>query len=263
MKIFLFISLVILCIQCKNVQTFENIVLIAEEPIEKGPVTETYARLQLFKDSSYLLTVNYKNPNYEKDERFIGGYVRNGDTIAFKTEIDFFHADKGVIKNNFFEFINGAFPLKFKVIYSSQKMTYDRDTTKFKDYSVFELNYEYFDSSYYAWSIDAERPSLENFQPYCLKDSELQIVDSILRICIKESNGDLQEINTYYKQCIGVINSSNEIEVWLNCSCKGNEPDNEFQFSLVNVSDGGNCFFKLKINLTRKKYYDLYINGYA
>jgi hypothetical protein len=29
------------------------------------------------------------------------------------------------------------------------------------------------------------------------------------------------------------------------------------------VTDGGNCYYQIKINLSKKSYSDLHINGYA
>ena len=66
----------------------------------------------------------------------------------------------------------------------------------------------------------------------------------------------------YYKQFIAVINSKGEKIVWANCVCE----IKDFKYwkrSEVFVDDGGNCFFNLKINLTKGTTYDLMVNGIA
>jgi len=62
----------------------------------------------------------------------------------------------------------------------------------------------------------------------------------------------------YYKQIVAVTNSNNEKEVWINCFCFVKK---DWKRGLRMVSDGGHCYFKLKINLTKKAVYDFYVNS--
>jgi hypothetical protein len=50
--------------------------------------------------------------------------------------------------------------------------------------------------------------------------------------------------------------------VWINCISKRNKYI-DWQMQIIQVRDGGDAYFNLKINLTTGKVYDLYINGEA
>jgi len=65
------------------------------------------------------------------------------------------------------------------------------------------------------------------------------------------------------KQCIAVIDSNGDKVVWVNLSCKGHGEPTDYQYYIISVKDGGDCYLNLKINITRFKYYDLLINGDA
>ncbi len=68
-------------------------------------------------------------------------------------------------------------------------------------------------------------------------------------------------LSRYKRQYMAIINPQGEKEVWINCFCTHwNEIDIHYP---VEVSDGGNCFFNLKINLSKGIYYDMMVNGDA
>jgi hypothetical protein len=108
--------------------------------------------------------------------------------------------------------------------------------------------------------------------------TDLKQIDSVLHTCIadynakQEQNSDLRfkkdksvywiDLKNYKRQYIAVINRKGEKEVWINCFCDSfNDPN--WKTYIINVDDGGNCFFNLKINLTAGNYYDLFVNGDA
>lgn len=64
------------------------------------------------------------------------------------------------------------------------------------------------------------------------------------------------------RQYLPVINESGEKEVWINFFCDDFGAE-DWKNQIVEVNDGGNCYFDVKINLTQKTYYDLMVNGYA
>jgi hypothetical protein len=68
------------------------------------------------------------------------------------------------------------------------------------------------------------------------------------------------DLKDYKRQYVAIENSEDEKEVWINFMCVEFE---NWQKDIIVVKDGGNCFFQLKINLTQKKHYDFYVNGYA
>ena len=68
-------------------------------------------------------------------------------------------------------------------------------------------------------------------------------------------------LNRYKRQYMPIINKYGEKEVWVNCFCEHWNWD--LKTRPVEVRDGGNCFFNLKINLSKNIYYNLMINGDA
>jgi len=69
------------------------------------------------------------------------------------------------------------------------------------------------------------------------------------------------ELDKYKRQYVPVINEQGEKEVWVNCFC-GKWGENG-RTEILEVEDGGNCYFNLKINLTSETIYDFMINGDA
>ena len=67
-------------------------------------------------------------------------------------------------------------------------------------------------------------------------------------------NEVLINLKEYKRQYTPVINEKNEKEVLIYCACDG-------YFGLV--QDGGKCYFKLTVNLTKMTYSQIRINGIA
>ncbi len=68
----------------------------------------------------------------------------------------------------------------------------------------------------------------------------------------------------YVLQCIAVINSKGEKEVWVNAMCHPERPSMaNWRRSIYLVQDGGGCYYQLKVNLSKGTYSDLYVNGVA
>jgi hypothetical protein len=117
-----------------------------------------------------------------------------------------------------------------------------------------------------------------------LTQSDLNEIEGILQIAVKENNDSQKlylekhnmeypkhqwtetrfelKLNGFRRQYVPVINESGEKEIWVNFFCN-NWQSEKWKTEIIDVDDGGNCFFNLKINLTTKKYSDLRINGYA
>ena len=69
------------------------------------------------------------------------------------------------------------------------------------------------------------------------------------------------DLNRYRLQIIPALNANGEKVVWVNALCS-NMPTN-WQKYLVDVLDGGKCYFKVNVNLLWQKWSDFYIHGYA
>ncbi len=120
-------------------------------------------------------------------------------------------------------------------------------------------------------------------KPVELTNADLTQVEKLLKECIDNYNPDqerqFKEINDkhpnykldkknfiidlsrYKRQYIAAINSQGEKEIWVNCFC--NTWDTDWKKEIIEVMDGGNCYFNLKINLTKGEYYELMVNGDA
>lgn len=107
----------------------------------------------------------------------------------------------------------------------------------------------------------------KDVKPSTLSENELIEIEKILKDAVLENNksNELKQkiyIKDKKRQYVSVINSKGEKVVWINLFCDdlGNE---NWKYNLIEVEDGGNCYFNLKINLNTKTYSDLYINGSA
>ena len=83
-----------------------------------------------------------------------------------------------------------------------------------------------------------------------LPDQDLKINDYVI------------DLKRYYRQYIVVYNKRGEKEVWVNCFCNIQSLRNWREKAVI-VMGGGNCFFNVRINLTRKSFSDFMVNGLA
>jgi hypothetical protein len=232
---------------CKNKTNTSSEEIIYAENIYDF---ERTIKLNIYADSSYVFTISEKDPRYEKTEKFKGLCYRKLDTIYFSPfEFEYNDSEKAVIKNNFIEFIDGKYPLRVKIKKTNflLKKTYSE---KQDSYSTFTFNSKFYDCF------------KENVKPYDLSEKEINELEMLLIKCIEENKRKMtRPITEYQKQLIAVKNLQGEIEVWVNCNCK--EKNEEFQYSILDYNDGGDCHFNLKINLSKNTYSELYINGEA
>ena len=118
-------------------------------------------------------------------------------------------------------------------------------------------------------------------KPTGLTNDDLLKIETILNQCVNDYNPDqerqFKEINDkhpeykldkknfiidltrYKRQYVATMNSKGEKEVWINCLC--NTHDLNWRTERIEVKDGGNCFFNLKINLTTGQYFEIMVNG--
>jgi hypothetical protein len=213
--------------------------------------------LKIYSDSTYICEKKEKSYDYEKSEVFNGAYKIVNDTINFfPSNFRPIDATKALIKNNFIEFIDGEFPLKIEIKKNMLKSKQHLNFDKFNSYAVFTFNEKFNRNLFYN-----SKP--KSVKPYDLKQNELKQLHTILNKCFLENQTKLNKESDYVKQCVAVKNSKNEIEVWIACYCKDNSIGNGYKYSLIDMSDGGNCNISLKINLTKHIYTELNISGSA
>ena len=110
------------------------------------------------------------------------------------------------------------------------------------------------------------------YSPSPLTQSDIEKIEKLLTDCVNNYNKIFSSDNKQYfsidftkqkfkRQYVATINKNGDKEVWINCLCQTHGDD--WKTSIIMVDDGGNCYFNLKINLTKDKCYDLVVNGYA
>ena len=119
-----------------------------------------------------------------------------------------------------------------------------------------------------------------------LDQNEIDEIHHLFFDCVKDYNNKVDTTSKYYREAIAIDPKNkddfyldptryflqivpyldrygNKI-VWVNCTCCGQQgPESERRKYISITMDGGNCYLNFKINLTTKKYYDLYVNGDA
>ncbi len=133
------------------------------------------------------------------------------------------------------------------------------DTSKYAIINSKESASFAFDSSYSSVDLDEQD---------CIE------IKKLLFQGIQEYNSSLKSKNLEYfgidtmkyhykMQLIPVLNKKGEKEVWINAFCSEEVMPMHWKTESIFVKDGGNCFFNLKINLTKQKIYYIHVNGYA
>jgi hypothetical protein len=105
-----------------------------------------------------------------------------------------------------------------------------------------------------------------------LTQNDIEKIERLMTDCVNKYNNKLSSNNKQYfsidltkeiykRQYVAVINKNGDKEVWINFLCQTH--GDSWKTSIIMVDDGGNCYFNLKINLTKEKCYDLGVNGHA
>jgi hypothetical protein len=212
--------------------------------------------LKLSTDSNFIFTRKFKTNDYEKIECLKGKFQIKNDTIYFSRNLlTDIKSQKAIIKNNYLEIVDDEACYKIKLVKTELRNKITFDSKRFKNFVLFS----------YCQTRDSSK--FKNSIPHDLNNEEISKIDSLLRSCMKE-NSQLKNRNSnnYYKQCIATKNLNNEVIVWINCLCyeSGFNKRNEFQRQVIDgIKDGGVCFFQVKMNLTKRTYFDLSIHGDA
>ena len=115
-------------------------------------------------------------------------------------------------------------------------------------------------------------PFPKDYTPTTLSKKEIETLDSLIKAYTKKYNDSLKgylrkdygvdfDKFKYKRQYIPVVNREGEIEVWANFFCVFD--GQKWQTEIILVQDGGNCFFRLKVNLSTKICYSFLVNGYS
>lgn len=115
----------------------------------------------------------------------------------------------------------------------------------------------------------------KDFEIWRPEVSDLKKVDEILSKAIKDNqfyflkSKQLSEIKKNYRQYLCYINEKGEKVIYINSMCelftdydKDNNPvPFDWKNKMIDISDGGECYWNIKINLTINNYYELKVNG--
>lgn len=112
--------------------------------------------------------------------------------------------------------------------------------------------------------IYSSRVIIDDFLRIGTLDSFLvDSVKSLVKNVIKSHNSNmvylrLMEVDSYDIQVVPYISITNEQKFWVNCFCI---EENYWREKIVQVNDGGNCFFNFIGDVDNMIYSHLYING--
>lgn len=127
-------------------------------------------------------------------------------------------------------------------------------------------------SKYFILEADIENdnPIFPNSKQTKLTDKEIIDIEKIIKNKAeqtiseykKETNNEFNDIDyNYHRQYFAAINNKDEKLVWIFFFCDSDVCES---YNLIkekaNISDGGKCFFELKVNLKTKKIIDYKFN---
>ena len=107
--------------------------------------------------------------------------------------------------------------------------------------------------------------------PVALNSIQIALVDILMREAVNGYNAALPTKKRrafgidlsgteYRRQYISGVNPAGDTLVWVNAFCDHHLPEN-WKIELVLVKDGGNCYFSLTVNLTKRRVTDIIVNG--
>jgi len=110
----------------------------------------------------------------------------------------------------------------------------------------------------------------KGYKNYTPNTDDIATAESLLKECFsKESSGTQnpffnRNLKDYKRQFIGAELTGGDKVIMVNCFCRDKEKDlKNWKTDMVLVPEGSNCFFRLTVNIKRKSYYNLMINGHA
>jgi hypothetical protein len=104
-----------------------------------------------------------------------------------------------------------------------------------------------------------------------LSNKKIDSLLSIVNMAISKYNRSIDsnilghiDINKYVFQIVGGMSPNGEEIFWINAICKHHifEQEVKWQNSIIQINDGGKCFFNLKVNLSLGSSSDFFVNGF-
>ncbi|MCF2490840.1 hypothetical protein [Dyadobacter sp. CY347] len=207
--------------------------------------------LKMYSDSAFHFSMSqaFKNDSITP---YTGTFFLQNDTLVFPRPFYPFSGSTAIIKNGFLEFLDSTEPFKLQILKQNIVDRTKGDSLNIKNVSIFTYMPKFYETIF------------PNAVQYDLNDEELREIDSLLRQCILENKGVLSmQLDSYDRQYVAVINQQKEKEVWVNCECKGKYDTDSYKYRLVEADDGGDCYFRVKVNLDKHKFHSFSVNGEA
>ncbi|NCU05587.1 MAG: hypothetical protein GXC73_16575 [Chitinophagaceae bacterium] len=115
----------------------------------------------------------------------------------------------------------------------------------------------------YHFNKDYIAPILPKIDLCLIEELLIRAINSAyFEIHLNERENWVKEImTTYKKQLIFATDKKGHQFVWINCMCKTD--GGYWRKNIPMFFDGGACYFSLKLNLTTKEYFDIYISSYG
>jgi len=147
----------------------------------------------------------------------------------------------------------------------------DADSLRREELKVTIIN----DSVETRWIIEGKRSF------WTPNEKHLKKIDSIVLDAIKTNYKNTyrhlkpDSLNEYYRQYVCFIDINGDSIVYINAACtidiqmiidKSNKVHrirDDWQHHLLNVEDGGDCYWSVYINLTKNRYFRFSVNGIA
>ncbi len=106
----------------------------------------------------------------------------------------------------------------------------------------------------------------------------LYLIDSIIKIAIRDTiditnkSFIIRDIKKFYRQYACYLDKNNDSIVYINAFCKilNEHIDSagiykikkfDWKHKWIFMEDGGSCYWQIKINITKKEYFDFRVNG--
>ena len=129
------------------------------------------------------------------------------------------------------------------------------------------------DSDYYVLKFEPNEkyPVFKNAQQTELSHEEIIATENIIKTQIEKTTAEWRADTKdkydesqyqYDRQYIAAINEYGEKLVWINFFCSETSADfYDLHKERTNTSDGGKCYFEIKVNLTKKEIIGYKHNG--
>jgi len=105
-----------------------------------------------------------------------------------------------------------------------------------------------------------------NVKSATLTRKDIENMESLIISAVKKhnlnskyKNHTLLPLQKYKRQYVAVMNKNRQKVVWINFFCTAE--NKSWKKEIIVVQDGGVCYFNVKVNLTKKATFQLYINS--